>query len=220
MGLQVWLDDQDDPSALAYEEDVRADALPAGAVQAPRPARGADLRAWRYATQQKHPVLWGPVPAAEAARIAGAPAGCESVLIAPAIPLDLLRDVENLIPASVKPWPTDTAQQLAARLGESDFLDDIHFKKGGHGRGGKYVRINETKYPQPRRVTWSVAMPGNMLFAYTQFGRKPEDFRCRPMPLAQCGAHPPIWHGFARVSRCRCICSCPIFGSYVADREV
>ena len=59
----------------------------AGAVQAaPRPARGADLRAWRYATQQKHPVLWGPVPAAEAARIAGAPAGCESVLIAPAIP--------------------------------------------------------------------------------------------------------------------------------------
>ena len=82
------------------------------------------------------------------------------------------------------------------------------------------MRINETKYPQPRRVTWSVAMPGNMLFAYTQFGRKPEDFRCRPMPLAQCGAHPPIWHGFARVSRCRCICSCPIFGSYVADREV
>ena len=78
--------DQDDPSALAYEEDVRADALPAGAVQAPRPACGADLRAWRYATQQKHPVLWGPVPAAEAARIAGAPAGCESVLIAPAIP--------------------------------------------------------------------------------------------------------------------------------------
>ena len=100
--------DQDDPSALAYEEDVRADALPAGAVQAPRPARGADLRAWRYATQQKHPVLWGPVPAAEAARIAGAPAGCESVLIAPAIPSDLLCDVENLIPASVKPWPTDT----------------------------------------------------------------------------------------------------------------
>ena len=149
MALPVWLDDQDDPSALAYEEDVRADALPAGAVQAPRPARGADLRAWRYATQQKHPVLWGPVPAAEAARIAGAPAGCESVLIAPAIPSDLLRDVENLIPASVKPWPTDTAQQLAARLGESDFLDDIHFKKGGHGRGGKYVRINETKYPQP-----------------------------------------------------------------------
>ena len=83
-------------------KDVRADALPAGAVQAPRPARGADLRAWRYATQQKHPVLWGPVPAAEAARIAGAPAGCESVLIAPAIPSDLLRDVENLIPASVK----------------------------------------------------------------------------------------------------------------------
>ena len=97
MGLPVWLDDQDDPSALAYEEDVRADALPAGAVQAPRPARGADLRAWRYATQQKHPVLWGPVPAAEAARIAGAPAGCESVLIAPAIPSDLLRDVEEAV---------------------------------------------------------------------------------------------------------------------------
>ena len=112
-------------SEIAYEANVRSDALPAGAVQAPRPASESDLQAWRYATQQSHAVLWGPVPAAEAARIAGAPAGCESVLIAPAVPFTLLRDVEDLIPSSVKPLPTDTAEKLAARLGESDFLDDI-----------------------------------------------------------------------------------------------
>ena len=181
-------------SEIAYEANVRSDALPAGAVQAPRPASESDLQAWRYATQQSHAVLWGPVPAAEAARIAGAPAGCESVLIAPAVPFLLLRDVEDLIPSSVKPLPTDSAEQLAARLGESDFLDDIHFKKAGHGKGGRYIQINKTQYPQPRRVTWSVQLPGDMLFAYTQFGRKPADFRCRPMPLAvyKLGRH--LWH--------------------------
>ena len=68
------------------------------------------------------------------------------------------------------------------------------------------MRINETKYPQPRRVTWSVAMPGNMLFAYTQFGRKPEDFRCRPMPLAvyKLGRH--LWHcALCRTWGCRVV---------------
>ena len=113
-------------SEIAYEEHVRFDALPAGAVQPPPPASGPDLRAWRYAALQNHAVLWGPVPAAEAARIAGAPAGCESVLLAPAVPFALHQDVVDLIPPSVKPLPTDTAETLAARLSESDFLDDIH----------------------------------------------------------------------------------------------
>ena len=181
-------------SEIAYEEHVRFDALPAGAVQPPPPASGPDLRAWRYAALQNHAVLWGPVPAAEAARIAGAPAGCESVLLAPAVPFALHQDVVDLIPPSVKPLPTDTAETLAARLSESDFLDDIHFKAAGHGRGGRYVQINKTQYPQPRRVTWSVQLPEQMLYAYTQYGRKPTDFRCRPMPLAvyKLGRH--LWH--------------------------
>ena len=152
-------------SEIAYEEHVRFDALPAGAVQPPPPASGPDLRAWRYAALQTHAVLWGPVPAAEAARIAGAPAGCESVLLAPAVPFALHQDVVDLIPPSVKPLPTDTAETLAARLSESDFLDDIHFKAAGHGRGGRYVQINKTQYPQPRRVTWSVQLPEQMLYA-------------------------------------------------------
>ena len=45
------------------------------------------------------------------------------------------------------------------------------------------MRLNETTYPQPRRVTYSVKS-GDFLFAYTQFGRKPEDWRCRPMPYS------------------------------------
>ena len=68
-------------SEIAYEANVRSDALPAGAVQAPRPASESDLQAWRYATQQSHAVLWGPVPAAEAARIATRPVPADFVSV-------------------------------------------------------------------------------------------------------------------------------------------
>ena len=52
----------------------------------------------------------------------------------------------------------DTADTLAARLGGCDFLDDIHFKKGGYGKRGATKAINKSKYPQPRRKTWSVVV--------------------------------------------------------------
>ena len=63
-----------------------------------------------------------------------------------------------LFPADVFPSVEDTADTLAARLGGCDFLDDIHFKKGGHGKRGATKAINKSKYPQPRRKTWSVVV--------------------------------------------------------------
>ena len=99
-----------------------------------------------------------------------------------------------LFPADVFPSVEDTADTLAARLGRCDFLDDIHFKKGGHGKGGATTAINKSKYRQPRRKTWSVVVDSSQdqpphsqdqaaLFAYTQFGRKPSDWRSSPMPM-------------------------------------
>ena len=52
------------------------------------------------------------------------------------------------------------------------------------------MKLNSTTYAQPRRATFSVLARDatcpetEWLYAYTQHGREPEDFRCRPMPMA------------------------------------
>ena len=43
------------------------------------------------------------------------------------------------------------ADELCQAMGACTVLDDIHFLKGGHGRGGRRVRLNTTKYPRGMR---------------------------------------------------------------------
>ena len=139
-----------------------------------------------------HAVLWGPVTR-EAARAAGCVAPASSVLLKPA---DIHGFAEAraaalaCIDPAIYPRPDDTPKSLAARLRGCTFLDEIHAKWGGHGRNGRWVDLNSSTYAQPRRATFSVKARDatcpetEWLFAYTQHGRPPEDFRCRPMPMA------------------------------------
>ena len=167
-------------------------------------SRYASLRDVEAATErfagsediQPHHRLWGPV-LPDVAFATGALAPASSVLIRPADASQLETAAARamaLFPAEVFPSVEDTADTLAARLGGCGFLDDIHFKKGGHGKGGATKAINKSKYPQPRRKTWSVVVDSSpdqpphsqdqtALYAYTQFGRKPSDWRSSPMPM-------------------------------------
>ena len=138
---------------------------------------------------EAHRRLWGPV-LDDVAFATGALAPASSVLIRPAGASQLESAAVRamaLFPADVFPSAEDTADTLAARLGGSGFLDDIHFKKGGHGKGGATMAINKSKCRQPRRKTWSVVVDSSqdeaLLFAYTQYGRKPSDWRSSPMPM-------------------------------------
>ena len=135
-------------------------------------------------------LLWGPVPQEEAMRC-GVHVSAVSLLFRVDVCAELRSRVLALIPAEVLPQAGDTRRSLTLRLATSDWLDDIHFLRKGKGPG--YPRLNETTYPQPRRVTWSVLADepfldgdGDLvypLFVYTQYGRRPDDFRCRPMPM-------------------------------------
>ena len=85
---------------------------------------------------EAHRRLWGPV-LDDVAFATGALAPASSVLIRPAGASQLESAAVRamaLFPADVFPSAEDTADTLAARLGGSGFLDDIHFKKGGHGK--------------------------------------------------------------------------------------
>ena len=108
----------------------------------------------------------------------------------------LVAAVRALVPDDVIPRSSDTVDTLVARLSQSEWLDDIHFPVGGHGRGGRTTRLNSTPWRQPRRHTCSVEIdpecsPGDggeagdsvkQYFAYTQARRNPRDWRCRGMP--------------------------------------
>ena len=98
-------------------------------------------------------IVWGPISEERAVRFS-AISGCESVLIRPTTTLeieDIMRRIRELMPDAMFPRADDDAKSLAQRLGDCDFLDDIHCRKGGTGR--KYIRLNQTTYAQPRRVT-------------------------------------------------------------------
>ena len=100
-------------------------------------------------------IVWGPIPDRIATSY-GALAGCESIVVRPigcGELEDLMSRVRNLIPVSLIPRYSDDAKSLQNRLAASEFPDDIHVLEGGSGP--RRVRLNATRYPQPRRVTWS-----------------------------------------------------------------
>ena len=114
-------------------------------------AAAAEVGRFDPRTIPPHDRSWGPVHAATATS-AGALVPAASVLIRPkneevAIAASYVR---ALVPPDVFPRDDDTPESLALRLGASSFLDDIHYPIGGHGRAGRVVRLNDTKYPQPR----------------------------------------------------------------------
>ena len=98
---------------------------------------------------------WGPVPQAQAVG-AGALAAASSVVLAPLrAPGLLFQRLAALVPNEVLPRPSDTADTLRQRLATSAFLHPVQILAKGHGRGGRYVALNATTYPQPRRVQWA-----------------------------------------------------------------
>ena len=128
--------------------------------------------------------VWGDI-SEETAHSFGAVAGCRSILVRPTLTAelqDILQRVDALMPTSMRPNRHTTPASLAKQLEHCEYLDDIHVLKGGCGKDGRRVRLNATKYPQPRRVTYSVlaAMEEDAndsdskqrqtmkLFAYTQ----------------------------------------------------
>jgi hypothetical protein len=101
--------------------------------------------------------IWGPVPEAQAIG-AGAIAAASSVLIAPQHPpSELFHRLAALVPDEVLPRASDTAHTLRLRLANSAFLHPIMTLAKGHGRGGRYIALNATTYPQPRRVQWGTS---------------------------------------------------------------
>ena len=98
--------------------------------------------------------IWGPIPKEQAVGV-GALAAASSVVIAPQhAPAWLFNSLAALVPDEVLPRASDTAQTLRMRLQRSTFLHPIQTMAKGHGRGGRYVELNATTYPQPRRVQW------------------------------------------------------------------
>ena len=99
--------------------------------------------------------IWGPVPVEQAVG-AGALAAASSVLIAPQVaPARLYQRLAALVPDEVLPKVVDTAHTLRLRLAISAFLHRAHVLAKGHGRNGRYIALNSTTYPQPRRVQWA-----------------------------------------------------------------
>ena len=140
----------------------------------------------------KPTVCWGPVTSEEA-QAAGCMAASVSILLKPADVqsfVDAKRAAMLSIHPDIYPRSTDDSKSLKARLNDCTFLDEINAKWQGHGKNGKRVRLNKTTYSQPRRATFSVIARDRTcpetewLYAYTQHGRPPEDFRCRPMPMS------------------------------------
>jgi hypothetical protein len=145
-------------------------------------------------SQLSYRILWGRVSIA-AGFEAGALHGAESILICPTKCIELQRImacVRDLIPSSLLPRAEDTMRSLKNRLAKTEFLDDIHVLKGG--KGPSRIRLNATDYAQPRRVTWSVPVASSEtrddgtieLHCYTQYGRAPDDWKCRLMPSPVC----------------------------------
>ena len=78
------------------------------------------------------------------------------MLLAPQnAPARLFDRLAALVPDEVLPRASDTAHTLRMRLSASAFLHPIWILAKGHGRGGRYVALNATAYPQPRRVQWA-----------------------------------------------------------------
>ena len=138
--------------------------------------------------------VWGPVEEARALEV-GALAAAASVLLRPTqLPVDILRRLQDEVPKEVLPAADDTADTLRDRLAKSAFLHESWVLRKGNGKGG-YVRLNSTKYSQPRRVRWSRTASGEFTdedgercvdgLAYPHYyTRSPLDVTCEPMPAS------------------------------------
>ena len=178
--------------------------VPNGGSERPAPLTGVmgddmttvEAIAAKHEMDAKPSIIWGPISAAVARRD-GALRGTASVLIHPTQTAELreiLAGVRSLIPRALLPCAYDTKITLARRLSQCEFLDEINVLR--NGSGPQRVRLNSTSYPQPRRVTWSDQVSHDTetylgldpapegyiyLYAYTQYGRMPCDWRCRAM---------------------------------------
>lgn len=157
----------------------------------------ADVLEWRVRQRviPAHERIWGPVSEVEAAKV-GCIRAAASVVIMCAIAPSVLNGAMQCIPVELLPRADDTAEELAARLGESTFLDNAHVLNGGNGKRGRFGqkrrRLNETCYPAPRRKSWSVVVRPEepdedgdavlRLFNYSAYGRLAEDVRSAAMP--------------------------------------
>ena len=104
--------------------------------------------------------------------------------------VDVIEAAVRCIPASMNPPSLEsTADEMQVQVGACTELDDLYFKKGGHGRNGAVERVNGTQMQQPRRTSWSVSLGPTLndthsLFAYSQSYRPCKDWRARCMPQA------------------------------------
>ena len=102
--------------------------------------------------------LWGPVPVGQA-RSVGALAAASSVLLRPTrAPTELIENLRFLIPTEVLPRTGDTPETLKARVSSSGFFQRIWVAWRGSAKHARYVELNTTTYPQPRRVQWAEAI--------------------------------------------------------------
>ena len=87
----------------------------------------ADVLEWRERQRviPEHERIWGPVSEVEAAKV-GCIRAAASVVIMCAIAPSVLNGAMQCIPVELLPRADDTAEELAARLGESTFLDNAH----------------------------------------------------------------------------------------------
>ena len=119
----------------------------------------ADVLEWRERQRviPAHERIWGPVSEVEAAKV-GCIRAAASVVIMCAIAPSVLNGAVQCIPVELLPRADDTAEELAARLGESTFLDNAHVLNGGNGKrprkatqlGGQERQLPRVLVPMPR----------------------------------------------------------------------
>ena len=139
-------------------------------------------------------MLWGNI-SDEVARKAGALARVRSVCLLPVVPTHLIQEFMGLIPAHVFPDESDTAETLAARLGDSDWLDDNRF----YGTKKKR-RTNAQTWQQPRRKTFGVrrsrgtAEDGAAAATYYAYPAPRYDYSCTAFPREAYAFTLFLWH--------------------------
>ena len=122
--------------------------------------------------------IWGPVPKAQAVG-AGARVAASSVMLAPLrAPHWLFQRLAALVPNEVLPRASDTADTLRRRLATAAFRHPMQVAAQGHGKGGRYVSLNATDYPQPRRVQWGTLTVPEPIRFFTRLAFQPK--RGRP----------------------------------------
>ena len=128
-----------------------------------------------------------------------------SVLLKKCIPTDDILHVwqQNELDQLV---PDHDLNSFILHLSSCQLLDNIHVLLGG--KGPDWIPLNNTAYPQPRRITWSVLIsectgtcqldsaigPLKQLFSMPQTYRQISDLTTRPMPMSIFLLGVKIWH--------------------------